>query len=193
MPKAQNLYYYMDDDYFTVNRIYGLLSKSYDPFGEHIEVLVQSNSSANCAQIGSRGTNETGSFKTQSVDGSDRSMNCRLSGEWRATTAVWANNTELPNIGEMYDTQDKNSYSGARATVTTTAGNTAYVFADGSFRYQAYADGFNDGTPKEDSFYYAVQSQDTSNNRISDVKKVYIGFNIGNTTCLLYTSPSPRD
>ena len=123
MPKAQNLYYYMDEDYFTVNRIYGLLSKSYDPFGEHIEVLVQSNSSANCAQIGGRGTNETGSFKTQSVDGSDRSMNCRLSGEWRATTAVWANNTELPNIGEMYDTQDKDSYSGARATVTTSAGN----------------------------------------------------------------------
>jgi len=182
MPKAQNLYYYMDEDYFTVNRIYGLLSKSYDPFGEHIEVLVQSNSSANCAQIGGRGTNETGSIKTQSVDGSDRSMNCRLSGEWRATTAVWANNTELPNIGEMYDTQDKDSYSGARATVTTTAGNTIYVFADGSFRYQAYADGFNDGTPKEDSFYYAVQSEDTSNNRISDIKKVYIGFNIGNTT-----------
>ena len=35
---------------------------------------------------------------------------------------------------------------------------------------------------KEDSFYYAVQSEDTSNNRISDIKKVYIGFNIGNTT-----------
>ena len=31
-------------------------------------------------------------------------------------------------------------------------------------------------------FYYAVQTQDTANNRISDVKKVYIGFNIGNTT-----------
>ena len=44
-------------------------------------------------------------------------MNCRLSGTWRATTAVWANNTELPNIGEMYDTRDKNSYSGARASV----------------------------------------------------------------------------
>ena len=50
-------------------------------------------------------------------------MNCRLSGEWRATTAVWANNSQLPNIGEMYDTQDKNAYSGARASVTTTAGN----------------------------------------------------------------------
>ena len=23
MPKAQNLYYYMDEDYFTTNRIYG--------------------------------------------------------------------------------------------------------------------------------------------------------------------------
>ena len=53
MPKAQSLYYYMDEDYFTINRVYGLLSKSYDPQGEHLEVLVQSNSdSNNCAQIG---------------------------------------------------------------------------------------------------------------------------------------------
>ena len=47
MPKAQNLYYYMDEDYLTINRIYGLLSKSYDPQGEHLEVLVQSNSGTN--------------------------------------------------------------------------------------------------------------------------------------------------
>ena len=62
-------------------------------------------------------------------------MNCRLSGTWRATTAVWANNTELPNIGEMYDTGIKVHYSGARASVTTAAGGTIFVFADGSFRY----------------------------------------------------------
>ena len=37
MPKAQSLYYYMDEDYLTINRIYGLLSKSYDPQGEHLE------------------------------------------------------------------------------------------------------------------------------------------------------------
>ena len=185
MPKAQNLYYYMDSTYYTVNRIYGLLSKSYDPQGEHLEVLVESNSdSNNCAQIGSVAGDlaESGSAKTQTVDGAQRDMNCRLSGTWRATTAVWANNSQLPNIGEMYDTRNKNSYSGARATVTTTAGNKVYVFADGSFRYLSYADGFNDGTPKQDSFYYAVQTQDTANNRISDIKKVYIGFNIGNTT-----------
>ena len=34
-------------------------------------------------------------------------MNCRLSGTWRATTAVWANNSQLPNIGEMYDVRNK--------------------------------------------------------------------------------------
>ena len=185
MPKAQNLYYYMDEDYYTVNRIYGLLSKSYDPQGEHLEVLVESNSDTNnCAQIGSVANDlaETGTVKTQSVDGSTRTMNCRLSGTWRATTAVWANNTELPNIGEMYDTMNKSSYSGARASVTTEAGGTIFVFADGSFRYETLPTGFDDGEPHQDSFYYAVQTQDTDNDRISDIKKVYIGFNIGNTT-----------
>ena len=185
MPKAQNLYYYMDEDYFTVNRIYGLLSKSYDPQGEHLEVLVESNSDANnCSEIGSVANDlaETGTVKTQSVDGSTRTMNCRLSGTWRATTAVWANNSELPNIGEMYDTMNKSSYSGARASVTTEAGGTIFVFADGSFRYETLPTGFDDGEPHQDSFYYAVQTQDTDNERVSDIKKVYIGFNIGNTT-----------
>ena len=109
-------------------------------------------------------------------------MNCRLSGTWRATTAVWANNTELPNSGEMYDTMNKSSYSGARASVTTEEGGTIFVFADGSFRYETLPTGFDDGEPHQDSFYYAVQTQDTDNDRISDIKKVYIGFNIGNTT-----------
>ena len=185
MPKAQSLYYYMDEDYFTINRVYGLLSKSYDPQGEHLEVLVQSNSdSNNCAQIGTVDGDlaESGTVKTQNVDGSTRTMNCRLSGTWRATTAKWANNTELPNIGEMYDTQNKSSYSGARASVTTAQGGTVFVFADGSFRYETLPTGFDDGQPHQDSFYYAVQTQDTANERISDIKKVYIGFNIGNTT-----------
>ena len=80
-------------------------------------------------KIGSRGVAETGSsIKAQIVDGSSRTMNCRLSGTWRATSAVWANNSELPNIGEMYDTMDKSSYSGARASITTTAGGTIFVF-----------------------------------------------------------------
>ena len=183
MPMAQNLYYYMDEDYLTINRIYGLLSKSYDPQGEHLEVLVDANSDSNsCSQISSLGTAESGSVKSQSVDGSSREMDCRLSGTWRATTAVWANNSELPNIGEMYDTRDKNSYSGARASVTTTEGGTIFVFADGSFRYETLPTGFDDGEAHEDSFYYAVQTQDTANNRVSDIKKVYIGFNIDNTT-----------
>ena len=186
MPKAQNLYYYMDKDYLTVNRIYGLLSKSYDPQGEHLEILVDHDGSTDsCAQIGSVSGDlaESGSVKTQVVDGSTRIMDCRLSGTWRATTAVWANNSELPNIGEMYDTKDKDSYSGARATVTTTAGGKIHVFADGSFKYATLPDGFDDDDEQnEDSFYYAVQTEDTSNNRISDIQKVYIGFNIENTT-----------
>ena len=185
MPKAQNLYYYMDEDYFTVNRIYGLLSKSYDPQGEHLEVLVESNSDTNnCAQIGTVSDDlaETGTVKTATVDSATRTMNCRLSGTWRATTAVWANNSELPNIGEMYDTENKSSYSGARASVTTEEGGTILVFADGSFRYQTLPTGFDDGEAHQDAFYYAVQTQDTDNERISDIKKVYIGFNIDNTT-----------
>ena len=190
MPKAQNLYYYMDEEYFTVNRIYGLLSKSYDPFGEHLEVLVETEETVNdgvkeyneCEQINSIGTRETGVVKTETIGSDTVKMNCRLSGEWRAATAVWANNSELPNIGEMYDTRDKESYRGARATVTTSAGGTIYVFADGSFRYNTLPSGFTDGQAHEDYFYYAVQTEDTSNNRISDIKKVYIGFNIANTT-----------
>ncbi|WP_075506355.1 PilW family protein [Candidatus Pelagibacter communis] len=185
MPKAQNLYYYMDEDYKTVNRIYGLLSKSYDPQGEHLEVLVDANSDSNsCDEIGTVAGDlaESATYKTQSVDGSDRTMDCRLSGTWRAVTAVWANNSELPNIGEMYDTRNKASYSGARATVTTTAGGKMHVYADGSFKYDTLPTGFDDGEAHEDSFYYAVQTEDTSNTRISDIKKVYIGFNIENTT-----------
>ena len=186
MPKAQNLYYYMDKDYFTTNRIYGLLSKSYDPQGEHLELLVEHDGSSNsCSQIGTVDGDlaESGTVKSQTVDGASRTMNCRLSGNWKATTAVWANNSELPNIGEMYDTKEKDSYNGARATVQTTAGGKIHVFADGSFKYHTLPDGWSTSTQAhQDSFYYAVQTQDTSNSRISDIKKVYIGFNIGNTT-----------
>ena len=183
MPKAQNLYYYMDSEFKTINRIYGLLSKSYDPQGEHLEVLVEADTSA-CSEIGSITGDlaETGSYKTQTLDGASRNMNCRLSGTWQATTAVWANNTELPNIGELYDTENKSAYSGARATVSTTAGGKMYIFADGSFRYKTLPSDFNTTDADEDSFYYAVQTKDSSNNRVSDIKKVYIGFNIANTT-----------
>ena len=41
--------------------------------------------------------------------------------------------------------------------------------------------GFDDENPHEDSFYYAVQTSDTENSRVSEIKKVYIGYNIGNT------------
>ena len=61
MPKAQNLYYYMDEDYFTINRVYGLLSKSYDPKGEHLKCCC-ANSDTNLCKVGGRGTNETGSI-----------------------------------------------------------------------------------------------------------------------------------
>ena len=72
MPKAQNLYYYMDKDYYTINRIYGLLSKSYDPAGEHLEVLVQSSAADSCEEVGSISGDlaETGTHKSQTVDGS---------------------------------------------------------------------------------------------------------------------------
>ena len=33
----------------------------------------------------------------------------------------------------------KSRYKGARASVTTTAGGTVHVFADGSFKYQYFA------------------------------------------------------
>ena len=156
MPKAQNLYYYMDKDYFTTNRIYGLLSKSYDPQGEHLELLVEHDGSSNsCSQIGTVDGDlaESGTVKSQTVDGASRTMNCRLSGNWKATTAVWANNSELPNIGEMYDTKEKDSYNGARATVQTTAGGKIHVFADGSFKYHTLPDGWSTSTQAhQDSF-----------------------------------------
>ena len=155
------------------------MSKSYDPVGEHIEILVSSD---NCIRVSNTGIVETGSFKTEVVDGSERSMNCRLSGTWRAKTEKWVNKSELPVINGMYDIHNKNRYKGARASVTTTAGGSIYVFADGSFKYQTLPNGFNDGNPHEDSFYYAVQTADTNNSRISEIKKVYIGYNIGNTT-----------
>ena len=179
MPKAQNLNYYLSPDYRTISKIYGLMSKSYDPVGEHIEILVSSD---NCTRVSNTGIVETGSFKTEVVDGSERSMNCRLSGTWRAKTEKWVNKSELPVINGMYDIHNKNRYKGARASVTTTAGGSIYVFADGSFKYQTLPNGFNDGNPHEDSFYYAVQTADTNNSRISEIKKVYIGYNIGNTT-----------
>ena len=50
------------------------------------------------------------------------------------------------------------------------------------FHQKRVMERMNDGEPHQDSFYYAVQTQDTDNDRISDIKKVYIGFNIGNTT-----------
>ena len=37
-------------------------------------------------------------------------------------------------------------------------------------------------TAGTDSFYYAVQTDDITNARISDIKKVTIGYNIANTT-----------
>ena len=178
MPKAQNLYYYLSPKYKTISKIYGLMSKSYDPVGEHIEILV---SSENCIQVSNTGVVETGTFKTAEVDGASREMNCRLSGTWRARTEKWVNKVELPVINGMYDIRNKNRYKGARASVTTTAGGTILVFADGSFKYQTVPSDFNDGSPHEDSFYYAVQTFDTDNTRISDIKKVYIGYNIGNT------------
>ena len=181
MPKAQNLNYYLSPDYKTISKIYGLMSKSYDPAGEHIEILV-SSSSNNCIRINSTGTAETGEFKSQSVDGSARNMNCRLSGIWRAKTEKWVNKIDLPVINGMYDIYNKKYYKGARAVVTTTAEGTILVFADGSFKYQTLPAGFNDGNPHEDSFYYAIQTADTDNGRMSEVKKVYIGYNIEDTT-----------
>jgi len=194
MPQNQNLYFYMSDQYNSVNKIYGLLSKSYDPIGHHIEVMVptvddddsddnDTSDSENCTTIGGRGTAEyagTGNYTTENVDGSNRIINCRLSGTWRATTEEWARNRELPNIGEMYDTKNKSNYSGARAIVQTTQGGEIQVFADGSFQYSKTPDAFKDGATGQDSFYYAVQTDDTANNRISEVKKVYIGYNIAN-------------
>ena len=61
-------------------------------------------------------------------------------------------------------------------------GGKMYVYADGSFKYKTYQLVLMMVTAGTDSFYYAVQSDDTTNNRISDIKKVYIGFNIADTT-----------
>ena len=179
MPKAQNLNFYLSKEYKTISKIYGLLSKSYDPAGNHIEVLVNSES---CIQVGNMGVVAKGGFKTQTVDGASRSMNCKLSGTWKAKTEMWVNKKVLPVINFMFDIHNKAKYKGARATVTTTAGGKIHVFADGSFKYDILPAGFNDDNPHEDSFYYAVQTSDTKNSRISDIKKVYIGFNIGDTT-----------
>jgi hypothetical protein len=44
------------------------------------------------------------------------------------------------------------------------------VFTDGSFKYNTLPTGFDDGNPHEDSFYYAVQTSDTDNLRVSDIK-----------------------
>lgn len=184
MAKSQDLFYYMDEDFLSINKIYGLLSKSYDPVGRHLEVLTEAISSANCAQVGSRGTADfsSGGYKQQTVGGALRTMNCRLSGNWRADTEQWANNTELPNIGELYDTNNKSNYSGARSRITTTEGGTIEVFADGSFQYVTLPTGFTNDGAKKDSFYYAVQTEDSSNSRISNIHKVYIGWKIANTT-----------
>jgi prepilin-type N-terminal cleavage/methylation domain-containing protein len=178
MPKAQNLNFYLSEKFETVSKIYGLLSKSYDPAGNDIELLVSSN---NCIKIRKKGTVETGAFKSQTVDGVARSMSCRLSGTWRAKTEQQAAKRDLPNINDMYDINKKAAYEGARASVVTTAGGIVHVFADGSFKYKVLPTGFDDKKPHEDSFYYAVQTSDTENSRVSDIKKVYIGYNIENT------------
>ena len=182
MPEAQNLYYFMNDDFKTINRIYGLLSKSYDPAGDHLEVLVKASSSSVCQTIGGIGTAEDlDNPVTDTINSVSVSVDCRLSNTWRARTAVAPTNDALPNIREIYDINNKSGYSGARASVTTTEEGTIFVFADGSFRYNELPDDFNDGNAHTDSFYYAVQTEDTANGRISDIKKVYIGYNIANT------------
>ena len=191
MPKAQNLNFYLSKKYDTVSKIYGLLSKSYDPAGNDIELLVYStptdddteDEAVNCATVGNIGIKaiaETDSFKTQTVDGKSRSMNCRLSGTWRAKTEQEADKQILPVINYMYDINQKEEYEGARASIETEAGGTVHVFADGSFKYHTLPTTFTNDAPGKDSFYYAVQTSDTGNKRISDIKRVYIGYNIGN-------------
>ena len=180
MPKAQNLNFYLSSEYDSVSKIYGLLSKSYDPAGNDIELLVSSPTD-DCKKVDNIGTVEKGNFKNQVIDGEARVMNCRLSGTWRAKAEEPALKENLPLINDMYDINKKENYKGARASVTTTAKGTIHVFADGSFKYNTLPTGFDDGNPHEDSFYYAVQTSDTANLRSSDIKKVYIGYNIGNT------------
>ena len=179
MPKANNLFFYMSDTYNTINKVSGLLSKSYDPNGELLNVLVDADT---CTTVGGRGTANSGTLKTQTVDGASRVVDCRLRGNWRAKTMEWEQPGDLPNINEQYDMNGKTSYSGARATISTTAGGEIYVYTDGSFKYKTVPTAFAGNTPGEDSFFYAVQTDDLTNNRISDIKKVTIGYNIANTT-----------
>ena len=179
MPKANNLYFYMNSTYNAINKVSGLLSKSYDPNGEPLNVVVDA---ATCETVGGRGTATSGALKTQSVDGSSVSVDCRLSGAWRAQTMEWEKPNNLPNINEVYDMNGKSSYSGARATVDTAQGGEMYVYTDGSFKYKTVPSAFSGDTAGTDSFYYAVQTDDITNARISDIKKVTIGYNIANTT-----------
>ena len=179
MPKANNLYFYMNSTYNAINKVSGLLSKSYDPNGEPLSVVVDAST---CETVGGRGTATSGVLKTQSVDGSSVSVDCRLSGTWRAKTMEWEKPNNLPNINEVYDMNGKSSYSGARAIVDTAQGGEMYVYTDGSFKYKTVPSAFSGNTAGTDSFYYAVQTDDTTNNRVSDIKKVTIGYNIANTT-----------
>ena len=190
MPKANNLYYYMNDTYNTINKVSGLLSKSYDPNGELLNVAVDATT---CETVGGRGTATSGALKTQTVDGASRSVDCRLSGNWRAQTMEWEEPNNLPNINELYDMKGKNSYSGARATVATAQGGEIYVYTDGSFKYKTVPTAFANNTAGTDSFYYAVQTDDTANNRVSDIKKVTIGYNIANTAPNGITFKTYRD
>ena len=179
MPKANNLYFYMNSTYNAINKVSGLLSKSYDPNGEPLNVVVDA---ATCETVGGRGTATSGALKTQSVDGSSVSVDCRLSGTWRAQTMEWEKPNNLPNINEVYDMNGKSSYSGARAIVDTAQGGEMYIYTDGSFKYKTVPSAFSGNTAGTDSFYYAVQTDDIANARISDIKKVTIGYNIANTT-----------
>ena len=181
MPQAQNLYYYMNGTYNTINKVSGLLSKSYDPNGEPLSVAVESSSS-DCTTVASRGTATSGSLKSDTFGSDTVSINCRLSGVWRAETMNWEDRASLPVINEQYDMNEKTSYSGARATVTTAQSGEIYVYTDGSFKYNVVPTAFNNNTAGTDYFYYAVQTDDTSNSRISDIKKVTIGYNIADTT-----------
>ena len=66
MPKAQNLNYYLSPKYKTISKIYGLMSKSYDPAGEtyrNFSIFIFNN----CIQVSNTGIVETGDFK--SADG----------------------------------------------------------------------------------------------------------------------------
>ena len=80
------------------------MSKSYDPNGEPLNVVVDA---ATCETVGGRGTATSGALKTQSVDGSSVSVDCRLSGTWRAQTMEWEKPNNLPNINEVYDMNGK--------------------------------------------------------------------------------------